>query len=56
MTRLYTLGRKRTTLVVVPVDPPSDKLAAAKLFLGSRWLLHTANHIKRLVTPFGGRK
>ena len=54
MTRLYTLSHKRTALVVVPQPP--DKLAAAKLFLGPRWLLHKDNHIKRLAVPFGERK
>ena len=53
MTRLNTLDRKRAPVIVLS---PPDKLAAAKKFLGARWLLHKDNHAKRLAVPFGERK
>ena len=69
-TRLYTLRTMRrkeampkvrklalvtvAPAVVIAMTEVPDKLAAAKAFLGKRWLLHPANRITRLKTPMDG--
>jgi hypothetical protein len=45
----------------VPANPlgpltAAEKLIRAKSWLGARWILHPANKVKRLATPWGERK